>query len=215
MPAKPGRRGEPWCRDGCPAKAEEPDGPCARGNNRRASARPRSTGSAGQRRMQPHTYLLARIPSRREASPSATRDSAMFSPLVSAERGGEESVRPAASAGDGPENALKMILVNKCRSNPGAKGSCHQPGVPAARGLHGASSRAAQGSPGDKISPRPGLSKWEGGTLLQCTMGLRGVLSPRTTSVGRGHPRRPGEAGNALPAPKGLSGFPTKAALPA
>ena len=33
--------------------------------------------------------------------------------------------------------------------------------------------------------------------------------------MGRGHPQRPREAGNAPPAPKGLSGFPTKAVLPA
>lgn len=69
--------------------------------------------SEGQRVMK--TYLLALMPSLRVAKPSATRDSAMFSPLVSEEKKRELNTRFKSASNDNRAQMKSTFILSSSR----------------------------------------------------------------------------------------------------
>lgn len=72
--------------------------------------------SEGQRVMK--TYLLALMPSLRVAKPSATRDSAMFSPLVSEEKKRELNTRFKSASNDNRAQMKPTFILTSKTQRP-------------------------------------------------------------------------------------------------
>lgn len=162
-------------RDKATAPRLSPVHPAAGDQRRSPAARSRFPGLEAR----PHTYLLARIPSRREASPSATRDSAMFSPLVSVGRGeASAEARGGRTAPRGEPGTEVMSLSGEGRGGPG-----HEAGSERSLGSVTGSTGCHRGL--EIVPQNPRTAQSSPGTALPGAGGPQPVPSPAFRRVWR------------------------------